>query len=180
MSLTGQTKICPACAEAIQAAAKVCPHCRTKQVRFALWRQEAGGLFLASILAVAFIVTAAWIAPDDEVNGRSFERHEADLSVKNLMLEKGVHAEEFHLAGVVTNTGTYPWRVREIEVHFLAQSGDMIDVQHPKLHEPFVIQPRGEGAFSVSLWHLHPGASLARLEARVQSATDGNKPPDPD
>jgi RNA polymerase subunit RPABC4/transcription elongation factor Spt4 len=70
-----QTKVCPLCAETIKAAAKVCPFCRSKQGRYALWRQElliGGPATLVIIMAIGVI---AWFAPDEKgTGGRSLTR----------------------------------------------------------------------------------------------------------
>jgi hypothetical protein len=174
------TKVCPFCAEYIKAAAKVCPHCQSKLVRYARLRQELGIAFGALILMGTFIALIAWTAPDDERKGRSFAGHQADLRVERVSVKSVGESAGFQITGIVTNVGNYPWRVREIEVRFQARNGELIEVQHPQINEPFVVQPAQEAAFCLPVYRLRPKAITAALEARVQDATDGNREPTPD
>ena len=176
MSTGEQTKTCPACAEEIKAAAKICPHCRTKQVRFALWRQEALLALMVLLLLGEWIVVVVLLGPAAELNGRSFAGHQSDLRVGKVAVVEVVGTNALQVAGIVTNVGKYPWRVRELEVRFLGRSGEMIDVQHHELEQPFVVQPGHEGAFRVPLSQRNPDAAGATLQARVQDARDGNEP----
>lgn len=179
MSNVEQSKICAACAEAIKPSAKICPYCRTKQVRFALWRQDLGGAVASLVLIGLFIAGIAWMDPDQTLKGRCFESHRTDLKVGHVTLETG-KPKGFRVMGVVTNRGNGAWRVESIEVRFRGQDGSLIDVQHSELDSPFVIQPGGEGAFGLSFWRLNPNVVTARIEARVQNATDGDRPPKAD
>lgn len=160
--------------------AKVCPHCQSKLVRYARWRQEVGGVLLGLMLLGSFMALIAWNAPDDETMGRSFAGHQADLRIERVSLEKTRKRAEYQFAGIVTNLGNYPWRVREIEVRFRARDGEIIEVLHPQISDPFVVQPAQEAAFRLSLSSVHPDAINAELQARVQDASDGNRPSDPD
>ncbi len=122
----------------------------------------------------------AWNAPDDERMGRSFAGHQADLRVERMSLGKTRKRAEYQFAGIVTNGGNYPWRVRELEVRLRARDGEIIEVLHPQISEPFVVQPAQEAAFRLSLSSAHPDVINAELQARVQDASDGNQPADPD
>jgi RNA polymerase subunit RPABC4/transcription elongation factor Spt4 len=180
MAETDKTRTCPGCAEFIKAAAKICPHCQTRQGRFALWWQELSGLAVILALVGIWIGLIAWFAPEDSPAGRSFVGHQAELKVGKLTVENGRAAAELRVTGSVTNTSKHPWRVWEMEVQFRAADGQVIDVQQARFTESFVVQPFGEAAFSHSFRHLHPEALKSRIEGRVLNATDGNKPRDPD
>ena len=48
--------------------------------------------------------------------GRNFVRHRSELRVLRTSLEREKKKPEFWLTGYVTNSGNYPWRVRELEL----------------------------------------------------------------
>ena len=180
MSEAEQTKTCPACAEVIKAAAKICPHCRTKQVRFALLRLEAGIAFVVLVLLVEWIVMAVIIAPVGAGEGRSFVGHQSELKIERVSLEATGKLVSFHVSGVVTNAGRYPWRIRQLEVRFVGPQGELVEVRHHDMDEPFVVQPAHEAAFRFPVERLIAEVVTAKLEARVQNATDGKRERDRD
>ena len=176
-----QTKTCPLCAETIKAAARVCPFCRAHQSRFALWREQLGQLVLSLLLVAVLVLVCIWVFPDDAPsNGRNFARHREDLRVLRTSLKRGTTKPEFWLTGYVTNRGDYPWRVRELELRLLDAQGNLLDVRHSDVSDPFVVPPRGEDAFRVKLGEVVFTNSDVVQQVRVQTATDGNLPVKPD
>ncbi len=172
-----QTKVCPFCAETIKAAAKLCPFCRSKQGRYALWRQEllfAGPVIVLVIIAIAAI---SWLAPDEEgAGGRSFAGHRGDLVVLNNLLERSGTKPDFWMTGIVTNQGEHPWRIQQFEVRFLDERGNLLDVRHPDLKVSFVVQSHQEHGFRVELRDLAFTNRNVKNQVRVQMATDGDRP----
>jgi hypothetical protein len=172
-----QTKVCPLCAEAIKAAAKVCPFCRSKQGRYVLWRQELLIAVPAAVLIIMAIVAISFVAPDEKgVGGRSFARHQNDLSISNTSLDRPGIQPVFWMTGIVTNRGEYPWRVCGLEVRFLDEHGNMLDVSHPAIKDSFVVQSRQEHGFRVELGRLAFTNNFVMRQVRVQIATDGDRP----
>jgi len=98
---------------------------------------------------LAFIgMVCAWLFPDAfRPEGRSFAPYRAQLAVAVTSLERGQRKPDFWLSGYITNTGNYPWRVQELEVRFMEGEGKLVDVQHPRIPETFVVQPH-QGARS--------------------------------
>ena len=170
-------KVCPLCAEPIKAAAKVCPFCCGAQTRLAYWLPYLG-LGFSVLILLAFVGLACfWLFPDAfRSEGRSFAPYRAQLVVGRTSLERDQRKPEFWLSGYITNTGNYPWRVRELEVRFIEGEGKLVDVRQPEISEKFVVQPHQEQAFRVGLGTLVLTNSGIVARVRVQTATDGNLP----
>jgi hypothetical protein len=181
MGDVSQSKTCPLCAETIKAAAKVCPFCRAHQSRFALWREQLVQLVFALLLMALLGLVCYWVFPADvPSSGRSFARHREDLRVLRTSLERVKKKSEFWLTGYVTNSGSYPWRVRELELRLLDAHGNLLDVRHPSVSDPFVVPPGAEGAFRVELGEVVFTNSGVVHQVRVQTASDGNLPAKPE
>ena len=181
MAENEQTKVCPFCAETIKVAAKLCPFCRSKQGRYALWRQELVIAVPTLGLLIIAIAVIARITPGEKgVGGRSFAGHRNDLVVLNTSLDRTGTKPDIWLTGILTNRGEYPWRVHELEVRFLDERGNLLDVSHPDVKDLFVVQPRQEHGFRVELNRLAITNNNIIHQVRVQMATDGNRPLKPD
>jgi len=175
------TKVCPHCAETIRAAAKICPFCRSKQGRYVLWRQELLIAGPATILVILAIAAIAWFAPDEEgTGGRSFTGHRWDLVVLSTSLNRTGTKPDFWMTGIVTNQGEHPWRVQELEVRFLDERGNLLDVSHPDVKDSFVVQSHRENGFRVELGGLAFTNNNVTHQVRVQVVTDGDRPLKPD
>jgi hypothetical protein len=180
MGDVSQTKTCPRCAETIKAAAKVCPFCQGRQGRFAFCQEQLALVVSVLLLLVLLGLVCYWALPDIPESGRKFSRHREDLRVLRTSLQRGKMKPDFWLTGYVTNCGNYPWRVRSLESRFLDAQGNLLDVRHVDVSDPFVVQPRGEDAFRVALGELIFTNSGVVQQVRVQTATDGNLPVKPD
>jgi hypothetical protein len=181
MAEAEQTKVCPLCAETIKAAARVCPFCRSRQTRYALWGPE---LLIAGpavvLIIVAIVIIDQFAPPEDGPGGRSFAGYRNDLVVLNTILVSTGKKPDYWMTGIVTNQGAYPWRVSEFEVRFLDERGNLLDVRHPDVKDSFVIQPCQENGFRVELDGLAFTNNSVTREVRVQMATDGDWPIKPD
>ena len=179
MGDVSQTKTCPLCAETIKAAAKVCPFCQGRQSRFALWRAQLPQLLAGLVLLTIFGLTCPLLLPKRPGGGRSFPPHRDELRVLRTSLEPGRKAGELcWLKGLVTNAGSYPWRVQQLELRFLDARGNLVDVRHSAPCDGFVVPPGGESAFRVKLDEVVLTNTGVVHQVRVQTAIDGNLPPD--
>jgi hypothetical protein len=183
MAESEQTKVCPFCAETIKAAAKVCPHCQSRQSRFAVLKGGLAGACFAIALLGGLIALGSWLLPDksDSTSGGDFIRHRNELPVVRTTLETAKMREQFWLSGFVTNKSDHPWRVLGLEVRFVDAHGNLLEVQHREFdkNNAFVVQPNSEHAFQIRLYNIPSSVTGVVQSVRVESATDGRKYYDP-
>jgi hypothetical protein len=176
-----ETKTCAMCAETIKAAAKKCPFCQTRLGRWVRWHVDLVPSLVAlcvMAMAVAFLV---WVFPEDaNPEGRDFAGHRGELGIVGQTLGRDQAGPGFWLSGFVTNQGSYPWRVCKLEVRLLDAQGSLVDVLHPKVNDPFVVEPRHEHAFRVGLGTLPWTNFTGAPQVRVQTARDGRLSSCPD
>lgn len=178
METSGCTKVCPRCAETIKVAAKVCPFCQSRQGRFACWDRDLAVLLPPLLFLGLAAVVCVWLFPEEaQPDGRNFARHRGELAVVRVTLDRAKARPEFWVSGFVTNTGMFPWRIQELETRFQDGQGNLFDVSHPTVSEPFVVEPGREHAFRVSLGTIAWTNAAAVPQVRVQTATDGHLPP---
>jgi hypothetical protein len=177
MSDTAETKICPFCSETVKAAAKKCPFCNSRLVRYALFRQELI-LGIACLIFLGFFIWACVVIfpeSDSITEGRSFTGHRDDLKVVKIEAgidKRGTSAFYYTVTGIVTNEGQYPWRVQTLELT-LSNNQGVIDILHPEIKNPFVVQPHTEHAFVLDS-ETTVTNSIVAASARVENARDGN------
>ncbi len=109
--------------------------------------------------------------------GRAFAPHRGDLVVRQVELTGPDANNRWFLTGLITNRADHPWRVGTLEVRFQAADGSLLDVVHPPVDPPFVVEPGREVAFRVKLGELPDATRAAPMEARVYSARDETLPP---
>lgn len=181
MAEAEQTKVCPLCAETIKAAAKVCPHCRTRQSRFVILGSELVGIVSVLIVVTAYIAIPLYfdrMFPDlsDGTSSFAFVIHRNDLSVERPVWEADQRGNDYYwLTGLVTNKGTYPWRIHGFEIRFMDDQ-KMTDARQVDLKkaEVFVVQPGQEHAFKIQFYSPMLTKS-SKLVVRVEKATDGRE-----
>jgi hypothetical protein len=128
------------------------------------------------MLAFIGLVCARFFPDAFRPEGLSFAPYREQLVVTRTLLERDPRKPDFWLSGYITNTGSYPWRVEELEARFIEEGDKLVDVRHPDISEKFVIQPHREQAFRVGLGRLVFTNSGIVARVRVQKATDGTLP----
>jgi hypothetical protein len=146
------------------------------QGRWRFWGPEVFPILAALSLMGTTIALLAWGFPEEALpEGRNFARHRHELELVRVAMERPEARPEFWVSGFVTNTGAYPWRVRELEVRLLDTQGNLVDVQHPRFKDTFVVEPGHEHAFRVGLGTLAWTNFVGVPQVRVQTATDGHR-----
>ena len=133
------------------------------------------GIPFALLIIVVIWVLVLFAPEETGVGGRSFAGHRDDLVVLSTSLDHIGTKPEVWLTGMVTNRGEFPWRIHELEVRFLDEHGNLLDVSHPEVEDLFVVQPHQEHGFRVRLYRLVFTNNITH-QVRVQMATDGNRP----
>jgi hypothetical protein len=131
------------------------------------------------MIAFFSVATCLLLPESASTGGRSFSKHRSDLLAGRVALERGAGKTDWWVTGYVTNRGNYPWRVRELEIRFEDPAGNLLDVGHPKVTDPFVVAPGSNGAFHAKLLLVMFTNSDVVHRVRVQTATDGDLPLDP-
>lgn len=127
------------------------------------------------------ILLAAMLFPDQK--GRielGFGQYRGDLAVDRVAWDRPTSRPEFWVSGFVTNKASRPWRIHELEVRLLDESGKAQDVRHLTIRDPFVVHPGQEHAFRTSFGSVIETNRLSKCRVRVHLGSDGNQPFDPD
>jgi hypothetical protein len=158
------------------------PYCRSKQGRYIILTQELLIAVPTVVLIIVAIMVITWLAPEDGgIGGRSFSGHQSDLIVLGSSMDPDDKGNsDYWLTGVVSNQGVHPWRIDELEVRFVDNHGNLLDVYHPGIKHPFVVQSHRGHGFKVELGHLAFTNPNITRQVRVQTATDGDRPAKPD
>ncbi len=173
MNGEAETKNCPACAETIKAAAKVCPFCRRPQNR--RWFLSDHDSY--SIGALMFFVAAMFLALWFFTMGRQYspEKNQIKVLSANFGMEVSGHETNLIASGVLTNTSRFTWRVGSLEVRFLDAAGKTVDVSHGgSTYQELVVPPHSDCAFHVALSPQKSVPSHVSSKVIVTEASDPN------
>lgn len=149
-----QKRICPFCAETIEAKAKVCPHCR----QWLTWKSFRHPL--VSMLVHFVPATAVWVAliavmfsSLDHMQNPKPYYSEFPNTLKILesqmnwvQTEKGLRV---YITGVLTNTSPVAWRDAEFDCRFFDSHGVMLDADTGRGN--VTILPYDDAAFRIGI-----------------------------
>ena len=167
-----QTKICPACAEAVKVTAKLCPFCRSDQrrstalnVKLAPWvAWPFWLLFICGCLIVFYRVAYP---------GKDFAscRSQVVISSSSMQFSNGERGRYVTTIGTITNISDCGWKDVQLEVRYFNQDGKLIDVGTQYISDLFV-QPNSESAFRVRTLADQPDSAYASHKVLVRTAKD--------
>lgn len=175
MNDTGDTKVCPHCAETIKAAAKVCPHCRYWQKKWSLQNPQV----LIPISVIAFVVLMGGVgAFFDRKFGpkEQFANYRDEISVVHSQLSHRMSGSNMMLTvvGTLTNHNDIGWKDVGVEVQFLDKSRKLLDAitANADDYKGVTILPHGEAAFKVEGKAARPESDYDDYKVIVRSAKD--------
>src|ERR1035438_7826825 len=168
-----EKRICPFCAEAIQAKVKLCPRCR----QWLTWKSFRHPLI--SMLTHVVPVTVVWVTLgatlfsniDRLQNPKPFYS-EFPGSLKILVsqmnwarTDNGLH---IYLTGVLTNSSPVTWKDAEFDCRFFNSQGVMLDAFAG--HSYMTILPYDETAFRVAVIPTAPTNEYSSFKIYVGNA----------
>lgn len=100
-------------------------------------------------------------------DGNLLDKHEAETGIISV-------EPECWLSGFITNRGTKPWNVGELEIRVFDLKTNLVGVQYLTLHESIRAEPHMEMAFREFFNRPMPTNSEVFYRVRVQEANDAN------
>src|SRR5262245_21129171 len=122
------TKTCRMCAETINAAARLCPYCRTDQrqstiiVTIATW--------LSSLLLLAFFGGAFYFIYHVFTPGKDFApfRNQFEVVSSSMQFNQNDKGTYVTTVGTVRNNSDQAWKEVQLEVRYFDGTNKLIDV----------------------------------------------------
>ena len=167
MSAEPDTKICPLCAEAINSAAKVCPHCRHWQQKWSLANPTVLSSIWAVMIMLALVVFGAFV---EQTFGpkQQFAQYRDQIAVSSFQISHRVSSSNLlvTVAGMLTNRSEIGWKNVGVEARFTDKSGKLFDAITVDAdgYRGVAVLPHGEAAFKIE-------GRAARLEPDYGNCT---------
>ena len=175
MSESAQTKVCPLCAEIINTAAKVCPHCRHWQNKWSVqnpmvWTTLFALLYFA-ILAVLVAFGGKMFRPNEQ-----FASYRDEINVVSSQFSHRIFGSNvlITVVGMLTNRSNIGWKNVRVEAQFLDKSGKLIDAitANADDYHGVTILPHSLAAFKIEGKAARPESDYDTYKASVHWATD--------
>jgi predicted nucleic acid-binding Zn ribbon protein len=164
-------KVCPYCAEQINAAAKVCPRCRQWLSFFSLRNPAAFMAVLYSCLSV--ILVGCLFSLQGMLNpGTDFSSYPNGLRIvesRMNLTDRGADSA-VHVVGVITNQTDIAWKEIQTDVRFFNKAGVLIDARSGNQY--FIILPHADSAFRINVQPCRPLADYDSYKIFVRYARD--------
>jgi hypothetical protein len=175
MSEAGETKVCPLCAETIQAVAKVCPHCRYWQRRWSLANPFAS-VTIYSVMWIIVIVGAMTFCEKAFGPKEEFAVYRNEIAVVSSEFSQRTASSNLYVTvvGTLTNQSDIGWKDVSVEARFFDRSGKMIDAitVNADGYHGVVILPHGEAAFKIEGRAAHVSGDYGTNQIAVRWAKD--------
>jgi len=163
---------CRFCAEPIQAAAKICPHCR----QWLTYRSFRNPLILFQFHSIPLLALYFLLLPSmlDRMNpGPYYAEFPDSLQVASSRLTwlQTSNVYRMYFTGILTNHSQVAWKDIQFECRFFDHNGSMVDAVHPSSF--FMIQSCDDAAFSFTVKPSLPTNEYASYKISVNSAHNG-------
>jgi hypothetical protein len=127
--MDAETKTCPLCSETIKSAAKVCPHCRYWQKRWALQNPQVLGYMIAVFYLAAMVV---FVAVVEKIFGakHDFSPYQGEIAILTSNISHRIAGTNHYVTvvGVITNRSEISWEDVNLEAQLFDAAGNLIDV----------------------------------------------------
>jgi predicted nucleic acid-binding Zn ribbon protein len=168
-----EKRICPFCAEAIKAAAKLCPHCR----QWLTWKSFRHPLVmlvthLVPLLGLWVVMMVAGFSLLDEFqNPKPYYSgfpNALQIVESRMNWARADKGPCIYLTGVLTNTSPVAWRDVEFDCRFYDAAGVLVDAGTG--HSYFTACSNDNTAFRVSISPTAPTNMYASFKISVANA----------
>lgn len=167
-------KTCPACAEIIKGAARICPYCRQHQGVWSVLNPLVGLpllLLCVMALAVAFLCSFKNITqPEPEFT--PFRNDVYVTSSTMHVIAAGTNSTVV-VFGSITNRSPVAWKFIEIECRFRDASGQWIDAKTQ--NSSLTVLAHDEIAFRLETKAAHPPGDYVTHMAKVRYAVNSRR-----
>lgn len=175
MAENGQTKVCPLCAETIQATAKICPHCRHWQYRWSFQNPRVGTTAWA--LSGLVLIVGLGIFYDRMFGPKEqFATYRDEISVvSSQWSQRKVESNLWiTVVGTLTNHSDVGWKDVGVEAQFFDKSGKLIDAitVNADSWRGVTVLPHGETTFKIEGRASHPPEDYQTDKLTVRWAKD--------
>lgn len=169
------TKVCKACAQVINAPAKICPYCRSVQGCWAFlsWQNP-----VVTALVVLIVTAAALSVPlvlrESLFEGEDFSNYRGAINVveSSFHLQDGKNGLELSVVGILTNTSSLAWKNIQVEAQLLDADGKLIDSVTDR-HFDQAVLPHDVMSFRLLSKAARERAEYATHKLSVRFAKDG-------
>lgn len=166
-------RICPFCAETIEAKAKLCPHCH----QWLTWKSFRHPVvsMLVHIVPVTIIYVTLIVAMLSSIDHMMYPKpyySEFPNSLKvlesHLNWAKTSNGLRIYLTGVLTNSSPVAWRSTEFDCRFFDSHGLMLDACVGQSYG--TVLPSDESAFRVAIIPIAPTNEYASFKIFINNA----------
>src|SRR3974390_1967691 len=140
------SKICPYCAEQINATAKACPHCRLWLSPFSLRNVSFFGV--VAIFCLAAMTIGMMVKLNRMLDpGRDFGPYRGSLSIveSRMNLQDVEKESSVNVVTIITNKSEIAWKQIQLEIRFFDKTGTLVDARTFK--DDTVVYPHSDTAF---------------------------------